>query len=42
VRAEPERRRALLQPFAADARAAGITMTSEGETLDAFVGRIGK
>ena len=42
VRADPERRRALLPAFAADARAAGIRNTSEGETLDAFVERLGK
>jgi len=42
VRAERERRRGLLPSFAEDARAAGIRWTSEGETLDAFVERLGK
>jgi len=42
VRGTPEERRRLIASFAADARAAGITMTSEGETLDAFVERLGR
>ena len=42
VRSDLERRQQLLPAFAADARAAGITMTSEGESLDAFVERTGK
>jgi len=42
VRAEREHRRALLSSFAEEARAAGIRWTSEGETLDAFVERLGK
>ena len=42
VRATPEERRALLPAFASDARAAGIRMVSEGETLDAFAERLGK
>jgi hypothetical protein len=42
VRATPEKRKQILPSFAADARAAGITMTSEGEKLDAFVERLGK
>ncbi len=42
MRADVEHRRKLLPEFAADARAAGIKMISEGETLDAFVERLSK
>ncbi len=42
VRADLPERKASLPGFAADARAAGITMVGEGEALDHFVERAGK
>jgi len=42
VRSDLPRRKEMLPAFAADARAAGLTMTGEGEALDHFVERAGK